>query len=262
MRKLYVLFFLAGAILISSCRSVKSDLYLMNVQEGVDYPYEYHEPTVHQDDQLSITVSSRSPELAVPFNSNGGIFQIDANGSVTESATQTKRTSYRVDKEGNIDFPILGKLHIAGMTINEVQDMIKQRIMDGKYIKDPLVTMEFLNFRYTILGEVGSTGTKSVNDAKINLLQAIADAGDLTARANPKRVLVYRENNGVRRMYAHNIQDKEIFSSPCFYLQQNDVVYVEPRYHKKDSEDKVTGIASLVLSFVTAIASIIWITKR
>lgn len=244
-----------------ACRSVKNDIYLNNTQEGVAYPFDYHEPVVHLDDRLDITVSSRSPELAIPFNSNGGVFQVSSTGAVQETS-EPRTSSYRVDKNGDINFPILGKLHVVGLTSNEVQELIRNKIMEGKYIKDPLVTMEFNNFHYTVLGEVGKTGTYTVNNGRVTLLEAIANAGDLTAKANNQRVLVYREEDGVRKMYAHDIRNNDIFYSPCFYLQQNDLVYVEPRYHKSDNADKSRSIVTLVLAFVSAISSVVWAIKR
>lgn len=262
MKKYFKLFLLTVlAFSLGACRSVKNDIYLSNTQEGVAYPYEYHEPVVHLDDRLTITVSSRSPELAIPFNSNGGVYAVNNNGLIDETSTQTRKTSYRVDKDGDINFPILGKLHVVGLTANGVQDLVRSKIIEGKYIKDPLVTMEFDNFKYTVLGEVGHTGTFTVSNGRITLLEAIANAGDLTANANNRRVLVYREENGIRKMYVHDIRNNDIFYSPCYNLQQNDLVYVEPRKHKSSGNNPAMGIVSLVVSIISAIATIMWATK-
>lgn len=249
MKKFINLLFLAAfALFLGACGSVKNDIYLNNTVEGVEYPYDYHEPVVHLDDRLNITVSSRSPELAVPFNANGGVFQVDNAGSVEDTA-KPSRVNYRVDKDGDINFPILGKLHVLGLTANEVQDLIRNKIIEGKYIKDPLVTMEFENFHYTVLGEVGGKGTYTVSNGRVTLLEAIANAGDLTINANIQRVLVYREENGIRKMYVHDLRNNDIFYSPCYNLQQNDLIYVEPKRKKYDPSTKVMQRISLIMSF-------------
>lgn len=124
---------------------------------GLGYPYDTrYEAVVHANDRLDITVSSKNPELSIPFNAGGGAFSVGANGAVTESAAVKK--GYRVDVDGNISFPILGKLHVEGLKVSEVTALIRNRIIDGKYIKDPLVSLEFLNFKYSVLGAVGNTG--------------------------------------------------------------------------------------------------------
>ena len=160
-----------------------------------------------------------------------------------------------------VPFPILGKLHVVGLTVNEVQDLVRNKIMEGKYIKDPLVTMEFENFKYTILGEIGGNGTYTVDDGRITLLQAIANAGDIAPNGNIRRVLVYREENGVRKMYSHDLRTNDIFYSPCYYLQQNDLVYVEPKRHKYNETTRVTTTISLIMSFVSMLSLLAWAFK-
>ena len=166
-----------------------------------------------------------------------------------------------MDVDGCIDFPILGKLYVEGMTVSQVKDLISSRIVEGAYMKDPLVAIEFLNFKYTVLGAVNSNGTYSVDGDRITLLEAIAKAGDLNAKARIDRVAVIREVNGQRQMYMHDLRSKDLFNSPCFYLQQNDIVYVEPKYRKKDNEDRGWQIGTTILSVITAGCSVIWATK-
>ena len=158
-----------------------------------------------------------------------------------------------MDVEGNIDFPILGKLHVEGLKVSEVTDLIKNRIIQGNYIKDPQVSLEFLNFKYTVLGAVGRTGTFTVKDDRITLLEAIANAGDLSSKAKINSVAVIREIDGEREIFVHDLRSKELFTSPCYYLQQNDIVYVEPRYRKKDSEDRGFQVGSIFLSLASVI---------
>ena len=251
-------------LLLNSCASRKKFVYLQDMEMGVKYPMESkYEAIVHRDDRLSITVSCKNPELAIPFNIYGGTFQVGSDGNITTSETSARvnEKGYRVDIDGNIDFPILGKLHVEGLTVSQVTDLIKKKLIAGNYMKDPLVSLEFLNFKYTVLGAVGHTGTFSVDGDRITLLEAVANAGDLTARAKVDRVAVIREIGGERQMFMHDLRSKDIFESPCFYLQQNDIVYVEPKYNKKDNEERGWQIGTTLLSVVTAVCSIIWATK-
>ena len=263
MNKTFVFLSLMIALLFSSCASRKDFVYLSDMQMGEKYPFDpNHEVVVQSGDRLGITVSCKNPELAIPFNIQGGNFQIDRNGNVSASdASGSKEKGYFVDVEGNIDFPILGKLHVEGMKVSEVTDMIKQKIEQGNYMKDPLVSIEFLNFKYTVLGAVGRNGTFSADGDRITLLEAIANAGDLAVNAQIDRVAVIRETDGERQMFMHDLRSTDLFESPCFYLQQNDIVYVEPKYKKKDKEDRGWQIVTTVLSLVTAVCSVIWATR-
>ena len=250
-------------LLLSSCSSRKI-IYLQDMQMGHLYPIDSkYEAIVHRDDRLSITVSCKNPELALPFNIYGGTFQVGSDGNITTSETSARvnEKGYRVDIDGNIDFPILGKLHVEGLTVSQVTDLIKKKLIAGNYMKDPLVSLEFLNFKYTVLGAVGHTGTFSVDGDRSTLLESVAKAGDLTARAKVDRLAVIREIGGERQMFMHDLRSKDIFESPCFYLQQNDIVYVEPKYNKKDNEERGWQIGTTLLSVVTAVCSIIWATK-
>ena len=253
---------LLAVLLLTSCAR-KRIVYLQDMEMGVRYPIDLkYEAVVHRDDRLSITVSCKNPELAIPFNIYGGTFKVGSDGNVTaDASTRINEKGYRVDVDGNIDFPILGKLHVEGLKVGEVRDLIKNKIIEGEYMKDPLVAIEFLNFKYTVLGAVGRNGTFSVDGDRITLLEAIANAGDLSAKAKIDRVAVIREIDGERQMFMHALRSKDLFESPCFSLQQNDIVYVEPKYRKKDNEDRGWQIGTTMLSIVTAVTSILWVTK-
>ena len=252
---------LTAIVLLSSCSSSKKFVYLQDMELGHGYPYDTkYEAVIHCNDRLDITVSSKSPELAIPFNTHGGAFQVESGGAVASSQAGAGK-GYRVDVDGNINFPILGKLHIEGMKVSEVTDMIRARIIEGKYIKDPLVSLEFLNFKYSVLGAVANNGTFTANGDRITLLEAIAKAGDITGKGHVDRVMVIREEDGQRVKYIHDLRSKDLLKSPCYYLQQNDIVYVEPKYRKQDGEDKSWKYITGVLSFVTATCSVIWAIK-
>ncbi len=250
---------LALLLAFSSCASRKKFVYLNNMMQDTGYPIGLrHEAVIHCDDRLDITVSCKNPELAIPFNIQGEI-SLNPDGGVSGAVASAK--GYRVDVDGYIDFPVLGKLYVEGKTVHDVKNMITKQIVEGNYIKAPIVSIEFLNFKYTILGAVGSTGTYTVEGNHITLLDAIAKAGDLAPKARVDRVSVIREENGERKMYVHDLRDMEIFQSPAYYLQQNDIVYVEPKYKKQDTEDRGWKYLTLLLSVITASCSIVLAIK-
>lgn len=260
----YLWLCMIAIIALSSCNSKKNIVYLQDMAMGQFYPIgEKHDPIVHRDDRLSIVVSSKNPELAIPFNIQQGAYNVSDNGQVTTSSSNaTQEKGYRVDVDGNIDFPMLGLLHVEGLTISQVTELIKNRIIEGDYIKNPLVMVEIMNFRYTVLGAVASNGVKTALGDRVTLLEAIANAGDLTANAAIDRVAVIREMGENRQVFMHDLRSKDIFDSPCFYLQQNDIVYVEPKYKKKDTEDKVMQYGTLLLSLTSTISTMMWWLNR
>lgn len=261
MKKQMVFMGLLAVLLLTSCASRKSFVYLQDMETDKEYPLEVkHEAKVHRDDRLAITVSCKQPALAIPFNMQGGNFSVTADGDVTRQGGSGMEKGYRVDIDGNIDFPILGKLQVEGKKVSEVKEMIQDRIKAGNYIKDPLVSIEFLNFKYTVLGAAGA-GSYSVEGDRITLLEAIAKAGDLATNARVDKVSVIREENGVRKVYTHDLRTKDVFESPAYYLQQNDIVYVEPKYKKKDTEDRAIQYGTLVLSVFASICSLLWVIK-
>ncbi|MGN1215060.1 MAG: polysaccharide biosynthesis/export family protein [Candidatus Cryptobacteroides sp.] len=249
---------LAALMLLSSCASSKKFVYLNDMEVGEKYSFDYrHEAVIQCNDRLSITVSCKQMELALPFNIQSGSFQVSSSGEARSSATLENK-GYKVDQDGNIEFPILGTLHLAGLRLSEATELIRQEIIDGNYIKSPIVTIDFLNFKYTVLGAIANNGTFTVDDGRITILEAIANAGDLTSKARLDRIAVIRETEGTKEIFLNDIRSKDIFSSPCFYLQQNDIIYVEPKYKKKDNEDKTIQYVSLGTSILTAICSMIW----
>ena len=253
MKKQMIFMGLLAALVLSSCSSRKHVVYLQDMIPGEEYPLELkHEAKVQRDDRLAIVVTCKQPALAIPFNMQGGSVSVNANGEVSQSSGVPATKGYRVDINGNIDFPILGELCVEGMTVSQVKQLIQDRIKEGGYIKDPIVSIEFLNFKYTVLGAAGA-GSFSVEGDRITLLEAIAKSGD--------RVLVIREENGVRKVYPHDLRSKDIFESPAYYLQQNDIVYVEPKYKKKDKEDRAIQYGSLLLSLSAAVTSLFWVLK-
>ena len=244
-------------VLCTSCASSKKVVYLQDVvplkQQVIEQKYEVY---IHNDDLLAIMVNSKNPELALPFNMPMVTYQLGS-----QSAPQQRVLGYLVDTNGDIDFPILGKLHVAGLTRLQLTDLIKQRLIEEDLIKDPIVTVQFLNFKVAVMGEVNRPGSFNISGDRITLLEALSMAGDLTIYGRRDRVAVIREKDGKRTILFHDLRSADIFNSPCYYLQQNDIVYVEPNKSKAGqseiNQNKSVGVWLSAASILVSIASLI-----
>lgn len=244
-------------MILASCASSKKFVYLNDMVPGESYPINTEMSTVvHENDRLDIKVSCKNPELAVPFNVQTGAYQVSADGSVKSAGVDVLEQGYRVDAEGNIVFPILGKIAVAGKSLKEVSDLIAGLIEEGNYIKDPEVSIEFLNFKYTVLGAVGSKGTYTVDGDKVTIIEAIAKAGDVTREARLDKIAVIRMVDGRQQIFYNDIRTADIFMSPTYYLQQNDIVYVEPKNRPKN--ERTWQWVTFGTSLVSVASSIIW----
>lgn len=244
---------LSWVILFSACNSTKEVVYLQDVvplkQQDIERKYEVF---IHEDDLLSIMVNSKDPELALPFNMPLVTYQIGS-----ESSGQQRVLGYLVDTNGDIDFPILGKIHVVGLSRLELRDLIKEKLISGDYIKDPVVTVQFLNYKVSVMGEVARPGSFTITGDRITLLEALSMAGDLTIYGRRDRVAVIREENGKRTILFHDLRSSDIFTSPCYYLQQNDIVYVEPNKAKAGQRDiNQNNSVSVWLSAVSVLAAV------
>lgn len=250
-------------LLLASCASPKKFVYLNDMEPGKQYPVNTETVTiVHENDRLDIKVTCRTPELAVPFNSQVGAYRLSADGGVSEAGSENLEAGYRVDADGNIVFPILGKIKVAGKSLKQISDMIAGMISDGGYIKDPQVSIEFLNFKYTVLGAVNGKGTFTVDGDRITILEAIAKAGDLQPRARLDRVAVIRTIDGKQEIYYNDMRTADIFMSPVYYLQPNDIIYVEPRYRERSGMDNTMRITSVVTTFLSFGALVLSLLSR
>jgi len=230
MKNCLLIFFIGYMLLLSSCASKKvvyvQDMLVDTVYNAIKAPA----LRIQKSDRLSIVVSAKIPELAVPFNQGIGTYQVNEQGNVSNNPSTTPDVKgYLVDDNGEIEFPILGTLQVSDFTFEQVQNLIKSRLIDEKLINKPTVKVELLNLKINMMGEVNSVGVLDVPDGRITLLQAITMAGGLTVNAAPDRITVIREENGVRKKVFNNIQSRDIFNSPTYYLQQNDIVYIEPK---------------------------------
>lgn len=255
-------------LLVTGCAGQKKILYLQDLEEGERLRIEKsYDVKITYDDLLGITVHSRNPELTIPFTlQSGGSSSSTSLGTTGTSGTSgQKGIEYLVDSKGEIDFPILGKLHVVGMTRMELTNYIKQRLIDEDYIKDPIVIVKFLNFKVSILGDINGAKTINVNSDRITIFEAISQAGDLGITGRRQNVMVLREENGTRVPYYLDLRSKKVFDSPCYYLKQNDLVYVEPNKNKMrqgnmNQYKNVTTWTSL-LSFAMSIATLIFVSK-
>ena len=219
---------LAAAAISCNPQTYKQINYLQDIQNDTIMSMKVNSGIVIQpQDQLMIIVSSRTPALAAEFNLSAVNYM--AGSEVLGGGSGYQRTvGYVVDNNGDINFPVLGTLHAAGKTRWELQEMIRDEIVDNGYIKDPVISVEFMNFKISVLGEVTAPGTYSIAGDKITIFQALALARDLTIYGKRDAVEVIREKGGKRQVYVLDLRDSDIFSSPGYYLQQNDVVYVTP----------------------------------
>jgi polysaccharide export outer membrane protein len=258
MRKYVTCLLVCVAVFFTACTSTKKILYLQDVvplkQQEIEQKYEV---IIHSDDLLAIMVNSRDPELALPFNMPMVTYQLGSN-----STGQQRVLGYLVDTNGDIDFPILGKIHVEGLTRMQLTELVKNKLIEGDLIKDPIVTVQFLNFKVSVMGEVGRPGSFTISGDRITLLEALSMAGDLTIYGRRDRVGVIRENNGKRTILFHDLRSAEIFNSPCYYLQQNDIVYVEPNKAKSGqsgiNQNNTIGVWVSVISLLTTIAVLIF----
>lgn len=214
---------------------------------------------VRPADKLSIIVNSRDPQLTQLFNLPYVTKQL-GQGSTMSSFTSNNSqgvSGYTVDEEGMIDFPVLGKIKVAGMNREEIAAFIKGELLAKNLIKDPVVTVEYMNLCISVLGEVANPGRYNIDRDKVTLLDAISMAGDLTIYGKREKVLVLREEEGVQRVYGVNLCSAEhLYTSPVYYLRQNDVVYVEPN-NVRARQATVNGNNVRSTSFWISLASLL-----
>jgi len=253
-----------GCMLLSlgSC-SYKRITYLQDMETLTTYDVtDAPDVKVRKNDRIRIYVGCTNPVLAAPFNMADGASNVDVTtGTITSTGVaqtlDAKGVEYLVDKNGDILFPVLGTLHVEGLTLDEVKAEIMNQITAKRYIADPIVTAEFTNFQITVLGEVGSKGNYVIKDNKVTIFQAIAMAGDLTTAAKYNDVWVIRNDGKDREVYNLDLLSKSCFDSPGYYLQQDDIVYVKPRKAKMDANAQLGWqIGTTAVSVLSAIGSI------
>lgn len=256
MNRLFLIICLIACL--TACKTPEKINYIQDVEPGVTQPIESRQSIIIQPkDMLSIIVSTKDPELAAIFN-----LSVQANRAgvpIFSSAYNQYLSGYVVDNNGDIDFPILGKIHAAGLSRWALQERIIQKLTERDLLKDMVVTIEFMNFKVSVLGEVKKPGTYSIEGDKVTVLEAIAMAGDLTIYGLRDEVYVIREENGERQNFKLDLRSKEIFNSPAYYLRQNDIIYVQPNEVRAGqstiNQNSVRSI-SLWLSITSLLTSI------
>ena len=229
MRKIFRFLVAAGLVMgLASCNpeTYKKINYLQDVNSDTTMTMKVNKGVIIQpQDQLSIIVSSLDPKLSSQFNLSLSTY---LTGTEMSSSSTRRITGYVVDNDGFIDFPALGRLRASGLNRWELQEKISNELAEQGLLKDAIVTVEFMNFKISVLGEVSSPGSYTVIGDKITIFQALAQARDLTIYGQRNNVRVIREQNGRRQIYTLDLTSSDIFQSPAYYLQQNDVVYVTP----------------------------------
>lgn len=256
---------MTAIMMVTSCAPVKNIAYFQD--KALNHPEQIDKHggiVIQPKDMISIIVSSRNPELAAMFNLP--LVSYQAGSEIADSSGQ-KLIGYVVDNNGYIDFPVLGTIQVAGLTRWELAELIKDRLLKEGYLTDAVVTVEFMNFKVSVLGEVNNPGTFTIQGDKVTVLQALSLAGDLTIFGERTNVTVIREQDGKRTFYNIDLCSVDMFKSPAYNLQQNDIVYVEPSEIKArqstvdDKNLRLTSIiissGSLLISIATLLATII-----
>jgi len=229
-------------------------------QKSADTVDIYAGIVIQPKDILSIIVSSNSPEAVSAFNLPVYTFQAGSTREFTSYST--RMLGYLVDAEGYIDFPVFDKIKVTGLTREQLSEMIKQRLIQEDHLKFPIVNTEFMNFKISVLGEVRTPGIYTIADDRFTILEAISRAGDITLYGRRDNVLVRREQNGLITFHRVDLRSTEnILHSPAYYLQQNDVVYIQPNQtlaaRSRINENRTVGVWISVASFLTSLAILI-----
>lgn len=248
-------------VLVTSCNNNKTVLPyftdIVEIKEG-ELPVQDYRPEIKPDDELIITVSSENPQATSVYNLPA---YVPPTVNPTGINTQYMLETYRVDSKGDINFPQLGSIHVAGMTLEGLRDYLEKRISAD--VSDPDVTVKFADFKVSVAGEVAKPGRFEIKGNRYSILDALADAGDMTPYGERSNVLVVREENGERKFAHLDLNSSETLTSPYFYLRQNDYVYVAPNkvrqsISKYDQNNSYKlSLASTIVSASSVIASLV-----
>lgn len=252
MKKIYLALLLLFTL--ASCASRKNIVYLQPSQIELENMQTKYVPKIQQEDLLTITVSAADVKATLPF-SQQSVYQ----GAASSGSDMAFKPTYLVDVNGEIDFPVLGKVKVGGLSRLEATDLLRSKLK--QYIVDPGVNLTFANFKITVLGEVAKPGTYTLPQERVTVLEALGLAGDLTIKGIRSNVLLIREKDGEKKMERLNLLSDSILNSPYYYLAQNDVIYVEPngsqiRNSNLGQNTNVwISVSSIVISILTLIVT-------
>ena len=236
--RIYFASFILSFLLFTGC-SKRNLVYFSDLPEALEKKEvisNINEPTIQPFDNISINITTLNPETNQLFNVDSG-------------------DGYRVDNTGAINFPILGRVEFKGLTIDEATEKLTKLI--EKEAKNPIVNLKITNFNFTIVGEVGSPNTYNVSSGKINIIEAIGLAGDMTPYGKRENVLLIRVQDGVRTTARLNLNTSEVFSSPYFYLKQNDLIYVESDREKSEQSNLIRSNITFGMSIISFLLLVI-----
>ena len=243
-------------VMVSSCVNTKKTTYFNDIQNGVyKTAYDAPLPVIHKNDLLGIYVSSLNADATQIYNAPS----LPTTTSASANGSTSQNVGYLVNEEGKIQFPGLGKIQVEGLTIKQLTDNLVDSLTQKKLLVDPLVTIRFLNFRVTVLGEVSNPTVITVPNEKISLLEAIGLAGDLTIYGKRDNVLLIREEEGKKIVRRINLNDPAVLTSAFYYLKSNDVVYVEPNRNKVAS---VSNFRQLLPAFIATLSVLVVVADR
>ncbi|TCC96878.1 polysaccharide biosynthesis/export family protein [Pedobacter psychroterrae] len=243
-------------LLLSSCASKRNLVYLSDISDTADYQSKITnitEPRIQSGDLLAITVSNIDPESSNLFNK--GILPVTNISALPSNMSTADPSGYLVDKAGSITFPAIGKVQLAGLTLEE--GVAKIRTDLSTYAKDPIVTIKLMNFKITVIGEVSKPGVFNISNGRVNVLEALGLAGDMTIYGRREDIWIMREENGSRSITHLDLTSKNTLQSPSFYLQQNDVLYIKPDKLKERQARTNTRTLSIVVAAATIVTVII-----
>lgn len=253
---------LLGLMLVS-CSAQKRVWYMQDATPSVPEQIAQNgQIRIKPLDRLTIIVNSKDPELAVPFNSSTSLNSL--SGTPTSSSTTQSLQIRTVDDKGFVEMPIIGPIECAGLTRNELAKVIADKILEGGYINDPTVNVQFADMKFSVIGEVAHPGTFDITRDRISILDALAMAGDMTVFGIRSEVIVAREDNGERTIEVLDLTSKDFFNSPAFYIQQNDVVYVKPNKYKAQTGEfnqNRSFYLSLIGTAISVATLIVTLTK-
>ena len=254
-----LLLFVVASALLAGCTSYKNVPYMQNPEVVNSYREDLplYDAKIMPKDLLTIVVSCTSPELAAPFNLT---VATQNNAALNYTTTQPVLQQYLVDNDGNINFPVLGELHVGGLTKKATEQMIVEKLKP--YITEtPIVTVRMVNYKISVIGEVARPGTFTISNEKVNILEALAMAGDMTVYGLRDDVKLIRENaNGKQEIIPLDLNKAETILSPYYYLQQNDIIYVTPNKAKARNSDigTSTSLWFSATSILVSIASLLF----